>query len=308
MGNPADPRDAELDALRRENGELKREVAELKQLLERALGRDRELEGKLKETQGKLDEALRASKRQAAPFSKGEPNPNPKKRGRKPGEEYGLKAHREAPATIDEVLDAPLPRRCDCGGVIEEREVVHQYQEEMPQEPIRRRIDIHVGACRGCGKHHQGRHAWQTSTATGAAAAQLGPRAQTLIATLKEEAGLSCGRIKTIFQRIWNIDISRGAVAHVVLRVGRRLNASYQGILETVRRSRTIYPDETGWKVGGRLQWLWDFVCRTATAYVIRDSRGHDVVEEVLGLDWNGVAVHDGWPPYNYLKKATHQQ
>ncbi len=282
-----DPRDVEIERLRARVADLERLVVDLTR---------------------KVEEALRAAKRQAAPFSKGDPKANPKTRGRKPGDEYGAQLHREPPAKIDEVLDAPLPHRCDCGGLIEEREVVAQYQEEIPHEPIRRRIDIHVGACQGCGKRHQGRHPFQTSDAIGAAAAQLGPRAQTAIATLKEEAGLSCGRIEKIFQRLWGLDISRGGVAHVVARIGRRLDTPYRGILTTVRRSRTVYPDETGWKVGGRLQWLWDFVCRTATAYVIRDSRGHDVVEEVLGLDWNGVAVHDGWPPYNFLKKATHQQ
>lgn len=292
--DPRDPRDEEIARLRTENEQLKARVSELERMVERL-------------TQ-KVDEALRASKRQAAPFSKGDPKANPKTRGRKPGGDYGLKFHREPPDKIDEVLEAPLPPRCECGDLIEEREVVQQYQEEIPQEPIRRRIDIHVGACRGCGKRHQGRHPFQTSDAVGAAAAQLGPRAQTTIATLKEEAGVSYGRIETIFQRIWGIDISRGGAAHVVLRVGRRLDAPYRGILTTVRRSRTVYPDETGWKVGGWLQWLWDFVCRTATAYVIRDSRGHDVVEKVLGLDWPGVAVHDGWAPYDFLKKATHQQ
>jgi len=270
--------------------------------------RVRDLEEKLEKALKALDEALRASKRQAAPFSKGKPKANPKPRGRKAGDEYGVKLHREPPRKIGEVVQALLPSRCDCGSVIDESDVLTQYQEEIPREPIRRRIDIHVGVCRGCGKHHQGRHPYQTSDAVGAAAAQVGPQAQTAIATIREETGMSCGRIAQICQRIWGLKVSRGGVAQIVSRVGRRLDAPYRGILATLRRSRTVYPDETGWKVGGWLQWLWDFVCRTATAYVIRDSRGHDVVEEVLGLDWSGVAVHDGWAPYDYLKKATHQQ
>jgi transposase len=39
-----------------------------------------------------LDEATRAGKRQASPFAKGQPKPNPEKPGRKPGKEYGTKA------------------------------------------------------------------------------------------------------------------------------------------------------------------------------------------------------------------------
>jgi transposase len=65
-----------------------------------------------------LEEAQRAGKRQAAPFSKGQQKRKPKKPGRKPGDDYGTKAHRPPPPPehIDEVHQAPLPDTCpDCG-------------------------------------------------------------------------------------------------------------------------------------------------------------------------------------------------
>ena len=56
-----------------------------------------------------LDEVTRAGKRQAAPFAKGEPKPAP----RKPGKDYGTKAHRQPPSPeeINQVHEAPLPDR-----------------------------------------------------------------------------------------------------------------------------------------------------------------------------------------------------
>src|ERR1700687_4192253 len=71
--------------------------------------------------QKRLEEAERAAKRQAAPFSKGEPKKNPKKPGRKKGDKHGRHAHREPPppAQVDETYEAPLPEQCpDCGGKI----------------------------------------------------------------------------------------------------------------------------------------------------------------------------------------------
>jgi transposase len=61
-----------------------------------------------------LDEATRARKRQAAPFAKGQPTDQPKKPGRKPGKDYGPKAHRQPPCPdqIDEVHEARLPHAC----------------------------------------------------------------------------------------------------------------------------------------------------------------------------------------------------
>jgi transposase len=94
----------------------------------------------------------------------------------------------------------------------------------------------------------------------------------------------------------------------VVLRVAERHEPAYEAIQKIVRRSTVVYPDETGWKIAGWLQWLWVFVTPTATLCVIRPSRGHDVPEAVLGSDYDGRMIHDGWSPYDFFDQATHQQ
>ena len=58
-----------------------------------------------------LEEALRAAKRQAAPFSRRQPKANPPKPGRKAGPEYGRASRREIPERVDEVVEVPLPAR-----------------------------------------------------------------------------------------------------------------------------------------------------------------------------------------------------
>jgi hypothetical protein len=35
--------------------------------------------------------------------------------------------------------------------------------------------------------------------------------------------------------------------------------------------------DETGWRIGGKTAWLWDFVTEELTLYAIEFSRGHEV-------------------------------
>ncbi len=61
-----------------------------------------------------LEAARRAGKRQAAPFSKGEPKKDPARPGRKPGEGYGTRAHRPVPDHVDEEIRVPLPECCPC--------------------------------------------------------------------------------------------------------------------------------------------------------------------------------------------------
>jgi len=275
--------------LERRIAELERRVVQLKQLLEKA---------------------TRAQKRQAAPFSKQTPKQDPQKPGRKPGDHYGPKAHRPLPEQKpDEIIDVPLPDQCpDCGGQAEEDHVDQQFQVEIPRRPLVRRFDIHVGRCRRCGRRIQPRDPLQTSNAVGAAASQLGPDLQALIAMMKDKYGLSYGDIQGLLDEAFGISVSRGGAAQVVLRVAERHEPAYEAIQQIVRRSDLVYPDETGWKIAGRLQWLWVFVTPTVTLCVIRPSRGHDVPEEILGADYDGRMGHDGWSPYDFFKKATHQQ
>jgi len=268
------------------------------------------LTAQVRELTTQLQEALRATKRQAAPFSKGPPKDKPNKPGRKAGDDYGPKAHRPLPEpTPDEIHDVPLPPRCpDCGGPVREDRIDPQFQVEIPRKPLVRQFDVHVGQCTACGRSIRPRHPLQTSQATGAAASQLGPDLQALIAIMKDKYGLSYGDIQGLLDDGFGISISRGGAAQVVQRAAQRSEPLYDRIGQIVRAGDTVYPDETGWKVGGWLQWLWVFVGEKAAYYVIRPSRGGDVLEEVLGRDYSGRMTHDGWAPYDGLEQAEHQQ
>ena len=63
----------------------------------RLLAENERLRGKVAKLEGQLEEARRAGKRQAAPFSRGEPSGNPRRPGRRSGGEHGRHAHRELP-------------------------------------------------------------------------------------------------------------------------------------------------------------------------------------------------------------------
>ena len=256
-----------------------------------------------------MEKLQRGHKRQAAPFSKGPPKENPKDPGRKAGDLYGMKAHREVPSQIDETYDVPLPDECPhCGGAVEPEGTQQQYQSEIPRKPIHRQFNVATGRCMRCGRKVQGRHEHQTSDAMGAAGSQLGPNAQAMMVHLNKDVGASYGKIERFCMMFFGIKITRGGAAHVILRAAGRCEAAYHQVRVVVRHSLRVYPDETGWKVGGRLWWLWVFVTEKATAYVIRDSRGFDVPEEILGTDYEGQMGHDGWKVYDRFVGAIHQQ
>src|SRR4051812_49971835 len=100
------------------------------------VARDRkvtDLEARVAALEQALQQAARAGKRQAAPFSKGPPKPDPKRPGRKPGDAYGPnRAFRAAPPHVDEVHDAPLPDRCPCGGAVGPTRAARPYPGGLP--------------------------------------------------------------------------------------------------------------------------------------------------------------------------------
>jgi transposase len=270
-----------------------------------------ELEARIAQLERLLEQATRTAKRQAGPFSKGPPKSDPKPPGRKPGPDYGKSAFRSAPppGKIDEIHEAVLPAQCTvCGGAVHETHTACQYQVEIPRKPIHRKLNVHIGECAGCGRRVQGRHPLQTSDALGAAASQLGPDLQALIVQLNKDAGLSHGKIKRFMKTLFGIELSRGGVVQAMMRAAKRCQPIYQAIVKAMPQQKAITPDETGWRVGGLLAWLHAFATERITCYVIDRKRGVEVAERVVGFDYAGALIHDGWAPYDRFWQAIHQQ
>ena len=257
-----------------------------------------------------LEDMSRRSKRQAAPFSKNTPKPNPKTPGRKAGDQHGRHGHRPPLADdhIDEHLDAPLPAHCPhCSGLVVETHQDTQDQVELPAQPLHRRFHIHCGHCRQCQRPLRGRHPLQTSDATGAAASQVGSEAQALVVYLNKHSGLSHGKAADVLTRL-GIPLTRGASAQIMLRAGRKLQPVYEELLHALPKEKHLTPDETGWRLGGRPAWLHAWVGAKITCFAIDPQRGADALERVIGLDWSGAMTHDGASTYNRFMEARHQQ
>lgn len=256
-----------------------------------------------------LDAARRAGFRQAAPFSRGAPTIHPRRPGRKSGAAYGRHGRRAVPRTIDETFDVPVPSTCpDCGAAVDDTHVTAQYQEDLPPvRPVVRRFDVHVGRCRQCGRRVQGRHPFQTSDAVGAAAVQLGPHAVATAALLNKHLGLSFGKIVTLFADRFGLVMTRGAAVRALHRAAAQAQPTYAALCQRVRSSPMVAPDETGWRVAALLHWLWAFATPDTTVYAILPGRGFDEAATVLGADFSGVVVRDGWAPYRQFTHALHQ-
>lgn len=291
----------ELDGVQQENGRLRKENEHLKRQAER-------LQHEIERLRRELEAALRANKRQAAPHSRGNLKADPKRPGRKPGRDYGRHARRPIPRAVNEQITVPLPKCCPhCGGGVEQESCETQYQEELVRQTIVRRFDIAIGRCRECRRRVQGRHAWQTSDAVGVGNVQLGPEALTLAAILNKQMGLSLGHTRQVLSYGFGLEVSRGGLYRALARMAARAAPTYEGLLETARQAPSNGMDETGWKVGGRLQWLHVAVSAQVTVYAILPGRGYEQAAAILGAAYDGILIHDGWAPYYRFQFAFHQ-
>ena len=66
-------------------------------------------------------------------------------------------------------------------------------------------------------------------------------------------------------------------------------------------------PDETGWKVGGQLWWMWACSSPQITVYAIQPGRGFEQAAAILGEGFAGFLVRDGWGVYRRFAQALHQ-
>ena len=289
-----------LEQLEKENGRLRRQV-------EQGRFKNKRLKKRIERLEQDLEKARRALHRQAAPFSKGEPKAEPKTPGRKAGSDFGEPSFRPVPQQVNEVLAAPLSRRCPCGGTVQVERIEPQYQEDIVRKTVVRRFDIEVGHCQGCGARAQGRHPLQTSDALGAAKVQVGPEALVLGAHLNKQMGLSLGHTARVLQSGYGLEFSRGGIYKALARLAGKAKPTYQGLLVTARQSLVNWVDETGWRVGGHPQWLWVAESELVTVYCILPGRGSEQLKQILGANYDGWVVHDGLRCYSSLDKACHQ-
>lgn len=285
-----------------ENSELRQQVVDQKRLIEKQERRIAQLE-KI------IEELRRGGKRQAGPFSKGEPKSDPQTPGRKPGERYGKRACRPVPEQVDETIAVDGPLACElCNGPMRGAGEERQYQIDLPAiRPQTTEFVLQVCECTQCGHRMKGRHPRQTSQAVGAAGVQIGPGVISLATYLNKVGGMSYGKITALLEQVAGLKVERSTLCRALERTASKAQSIYQELVETMRTSPVVYPDESGWRVGGFSAWLWAFTNRRVTVYSIASGRGFAEASEILGEEYAGTLVADGWAPYRCFAQATHQ-
>ena len=129
----------------------------------------------------------------------------------------------------------------------------------------------------------------------------------TFTVLLHKHVGVPLEKIATLLQDRFGLTVTPGGLAQVLHRAARVAAPTYAALCAQIRGSPVVSPDETGWRVGAVLHWLWAFATPETTVYAIRPGRSFDDAVTILGADFAGVLVRDGWAPYRRFTGALHQ-
>ena len=211
------------------------------------------------------------------PPSKGQKANRPE-RPKKPrkGRPGVARALAEAP---DAVLDIGpgLCSRCDAQAV--PGSDIHSYDfiDLPPIKPIVTRINLRVGLCPCCGKRVTAK-----PPADMAPGSPFGPGITALVVDLHTKQMVSFNRLQEFLKGVCGLDISEGAIANMLNRVGKPFAAEAARIATVVRNAAVVTSDETSARVAGKTWWQWVFGSASAVCHKIADTRGAKVVTEFL--------------------------
>jgi transposase len=266
-----------------------------------------DLQAEVAKLRSELDEVRRQQHRQAAPFRRKERKAKPKSPGRPKGHAPALRPT-PTPDQVDRIIDVPCDECPECHMPLYDLNTVVQYQTDLPPiTPIITQFNIQAGRCPCCREMRQGRHPEQISDAVGSAGNTFGPVVLTLAAELKHRLGVPYRKICDFFSTYCDLEICPATFVRAEQRLAELAQPTFELLIDALRRAHVVHADETGWRINAVNGWLWVFSSKEVTVYVIRTgvgSRGHGVPADILGPDFDGYLIVDGFAAYDVLDYA----
>jgi transposase len=246
-----------------------------------------------------LEQRARDTKRQAAPFSKGQCKARPKRPGRKPGQ--GHFTFRTLPRP-DQWTALPIEVRlpepvCPCCGeaLLEHRVDFAAITDLPPQpKPIVQPYRVWVYRCPACDTTVRAPHPDLAPDQYGATAHRMGSRVMAATHATHYGLGVPVRKVPAVLHLYTGVRLTQAAITQDALRrVSGPIGRVYQALRDQVPASDVVSTDDTGWRVGGKNAHLMIFVTDPATVFQVRAQHRNEEVRAVLGDDYPGVLVTD---------------
>jgi transposase/uncharacterized coiled-coil protein SlyX len=285
--------------LEQENAELRRQLAEayqqIRQLTQRLqwvegqLAKDSHNSSKPPSSDGPRRKVRRQSRRSEKPT------------GGQPGHAGGTLLQVKSPDEVVRHRPVVCPH-CQqslegVAGQIKERRQVH----DLPEVRLLvREHQVEEVCCPACQQVSRG-----SFPAGIEAPAQYGPQIRALAVYLHEYQLVPLGRVSELLTDLYGSQVSEAAVLSWVECAAERLAPVVAQIADWLSASRLQHGDETGIRIGGKLQWLHVNSTRFLTHLAWHAKRGRQALEEIgIWPRFHGRAMRDRWASYDHYSCA----
>ncbi|MES9857904.1 MAG: IS66 family transposase [Sedimenticola sp.] len=232
-------------------------------------------------------------------------NRKPTKKGRKKKKKKGKRKKRagcgnldKSALTPDETHFTPLTSCTCCDNDLSDRKGSTNSErivEDIPPPAEKTTVFIEISESKWC---NQCKKMVSSASEKALPGSDIGLNAVIEMAYLWVMCALSFPKIRDLFINFKTLKLSTAGISRIMIRLSGILQPVYEEILEDVKQGTKIWADETGWRVKGKLWWLWIFANERSAYYWPDEKRGGAVVQRLLGEVFLGLLIVDGWHAY----------
>jgi len=276
--------------------QMEERIDELEEKLEQKDERIEELETRLRKYENPhTPPSKRRSGTDESPTSQDDEDDDVRTDGGTPGRKNGHDPEWRSKADPDEEVEVTCDCCPECGRHFDESVGVSpRFVEEIPdpQPPEVTQYNRHCYQCDSCGTETVATHPDCPDEG------QFGVNVIAQSALSRYDYRLPYRKIADRFEQLHGLELSGASAWHATERAARAGRCEYEQIRCQIQQADVVHIDETGIKRDGEQAWIWTFTTENHTLYAVRESRGSDVPAEVLGEDFAGTVICDGWTAY----------
>ncbi len=202
--------------------------------------------------------------------------------------------------TPDAVIDHYPPNCAACGALLTEAMATDFVARQVfdlpePQPLIVTEPRAHGCRCAACGSQTRATFPdWVT------APVQYGKRIGAFVLYLLHYQLLPEKRLAALMADLFGVHLVTATIARISQDCAERFQGFAAAVRDRVAAAPVKHLDETGFRIGGKTQWLHVASTMLLTFYRVAAKRGS------LLADLTGIVVHDHWKPYYTLKGVLH--
>src|SRR6202142_179898 len=221
--------------------------------------------------------------------------------GKKPGGQKGHKGETLRQVTDPNEVVNHYPPACSmCGvGLDPKTSVGHSARQvfdlPQPQPLVVTEHRAHDCECTACGAKTRALFPDSVN-----APVQYGVRITAFVIYLLHYQLLPENRLATLMADLFGVKVATATIARMSRACADRLHGFVETVRDLVAGAPVKHMDETGFRIGGKTQWLHVASTAMLTFYRVCAKRGSLLANVV------GIVVHDHWKPYYTMKGVLH--